>query len=254
MRHIDDTLLTVAYGILPQTPTQNINATAYYPIPLYSPPNSPWIGSPLTRSPQVNAEKRGEKRQWRTVQAKVEVLNLLYSFSWTLGDLLWYLFAMRDMKGKEFEPSSRHFQVVSKFLTGETKVSVIKILELWIKSPYSLPPERNEERQMLYSTKIDYHEMKYAWPAITSFAIQIVEEELISEAKKAARHDGGLHTFTSSKGKVSRYDLGEQTFLEAMEILEKKMPIMWQYLLKLSVPSEESVERNRRPPEYVGTH
>ena len=102
-----------------------------------------------------------------------------------------------------------------------------------------------------YSTDIDYHKIKYARPAFTSFAVQIVQDELINEAKKVAKPDGGLHTFTSSKGKVSRYDLGEQTFPEAMEIFKQKMPITRQYLLNLSVPSKENDERSRLPPEYV---
>jgi len=57
---------------------------------------------------------------------------------------------------QEFKPSIRHYQIVTKFLTGETNISVSKILELWMKSPYGLPPESHEERSMLFSTKIEY--------------------------------------------------------------------------------------------------
>ena len=45
-----------------------------------------------------NEKNTVEKRAWKIVQEKVEedqeVLDFFNSYSWTLGDLLWYIFAI----------------------------------------------------------------------------------------------------------------------------------------------------------------
>ena len=83
----------------------------------------------------------GEKcrKRWRRRLLRVALFN---SYSWTLGDSLWYIFALQDKNGRKFEPSLRHYQIVAKFLTGETNILVSKILELWIKSPYGTSREQ----------------------------------------------------------------------------------------------------------------
>jgi hypothetical protein len=125
----------------PQTP-QAMRPTPYPHLPnsyVWPPYSQPCFETPIMSSERGSQQTKdtGEKRAWRTVQDKLEeVLSLLNSYSWTLGDLLWNMFAMQDKKGREFQPSLRHYQVVTKFLTGETSISVSKILELWMKSPY----------------------------------------------------------------------------------------------------------------------
>ena len=83
------------------------------------------------------------KRPWRPIKYKVdEIFGLLKDWQWSIGDLLYYIFAMKDAKGNQFEPTGRHTQMVSKFLTGETQVGVSQILDLWLKSPYANAAER----------------------------------------------------------------------------------------------------------------
>jgi hypothetical protein len=185
---------------IPKTPARNPSEQNYHMSPAFPFPGpfaTPWIPTyyPIPETPQnhktpsvdarntLNRSKslqfsRGlgdtasdSKRPWRPIKEKVdEILGLLKDWQWSIGILLYYIFAMKDVKGNHFEPTARHIQMVSKFLTGETQVGVGHILDLWLKSPYGLPPEENSERRMLYSTTDCYISIKYARPAITSFA------------------------------------------------------------------------------------
>ena len=158
---------------------------------------------------------------------------------------------MKDAKGNLFNPSPGHYQMVSKFLTGETSVPASQILEAWLKSPYGLPHEDDKERQLLYSTEVDYRCIKHARPAMTSFAAQLIQEKLVREARRAVQKDGGLHTFTLKGKEISRYDLGAQAFPESMERLQESMPLACRYLLMIATPHKTTGNRDRRPPEVV---
>lgn len=250
----------------PETPhdrtTYPFPSNVYYGWPGYQPPSGddPKDSGRSTIHHQSNLAQPGDrltndKRSWRSVKDKVEgVLDLLRSYSWSIGDFLYYVFSMHDRKEKPFEPTPRHIQMVAKFLTGETDVGTSKVLELWLRSPYGLPPESNPERHMLYSTEVNYQEIKYARPAITSFAAQIVLAKLVKDATKTVKRDGGLHTFTSGSNEtISRYDSGAQVFGEAMGIFQAKMPLAWHYLMTLAMPNEQASTRDRRPPRYVST-
>jgi hypothetical protein len=105
---------------------------------------------------------------------------------------------------------------------------------------------------MLFSTTDCYISIKYARPAITSFAAQTVQEKLIKDAAKTVKHNGGLHTFTTQRDEMtSRYDLGAHVFSDVTKIYQEKMLLAWQLLMAIATPNEDAKERERRPPEYV---
>ncbi|KAF9524238.1 hypothetical protein CPB83DRAFT_947604 [Crepidotus variabilis] len=123
-----------------------------------------------------------------------------------------------------------------------------------MESSYGLPDTYLVERAYLYSTDHPYCDLKYARPAITSFATQLVKEKALQEIKKVVRKDGGLHTFTTRKNDaVARHDPGPDTFTEVMKIYQKEMPVSWDILLSMGTTSEDK-ERGRRSPELVVTH
>lgn len=258
-------------GSMPVSPSPFPFATPWIPVSSYYPiPETPQItGNFSTPSDDERSHKShnsarkslnrskslqlSSKRTWQSIKDKVdEILGLLRDWQWSIGMLLYYIFAMKDMKGNQFEPTARHTQMVSKFLTGETQVGVSKILDLWLKSPYGLPPEEDLEREMLYSTTVHYISIKYARPAITSFAAQTVQEKLVKDAAKTVKSNGGLHTFTTQGDEMtSRYDLGAHVFSDVMKIYQEKMLLAWQFLMAIATPNEEAKLRERRPPEYV---
>jgi hypothetical protein len=196
------------------------------------------------------------KRKWRTVEEKLGILlDLLKEFTWTIGDLLLHLFVMESRNGKPIIPSQRHLQMVTKFLTGETLVGVSRILKAWLESSAGLPSEDNIERKMMYGLKTSYLDIQYARPAITSFAAATIRDQLLKEAQRVVKIDAGLHTFTSSRNEqVSLYDMGAHTFSDAMEIFQKKMPLAWDYFLKLAAADEPALSRVTRPPHIVCTY
>lgn len=236
----------------------------------YTQLSSPWTNIPMipvhsspaatvTRTPEyqplnVPLSQGGEEAKSRlTVNEKVnKVLNLLKSIKWSIGDFLHYTFAMQDSTKKSFIPTNTHYQMVSKFLTGETNIRVAHILDLWMKSTYGLPAKDHLEWRYMYSTEVDYLTIQYARPAITAFTAQLVKERLVREAKTTVKSDGGLHTFTTGKKeRISRYDLGANSFQEASEIFQEKTPLAWHLLLAMSASNEDTIARERRPPEMV---
>ena len=113
--------------VTPETP----QPSPYYPYvyawpgPAYIQPSFK-IPTSSERAPESDGERTNkelekdtmDKRAWRTGQEKLEeVFALFNSYSWTLGDLLWYIFAMQDKNGRKFKPSSRHYQIVSRLLS-----------------------------------------------------------------------------------------------------------------------------------------
>lgn len=196
------------------------------------------------------------RRPRQTVSQKVNtILDLLKTFKWTIGDFLYHLFAMQDSTGKAFDPTPTHYQMISKFLTGETSIPVAKILDMWLKSSYGLPDQEAEERKLEFSTTVNYLHIKYARPAITSFAAQIVRQELVKEADRAVQSNSGLHTFTTrGEAMISRYDLGADSFLQALDIFQENMPLTWRLLLSLAASYTEAEQRKKRPPELVSYH
>jgi hypothetical protein len=65
-----------------------------------------------------------------TVNEKVnKVLKMFKSFKWSIGDFLYYTFAMQDSNKKSFTPTNTHYQMASKFLTGETNMRVHGVLK-----------------------------------------------------------------------------------------------------------------------------
>ncbi|KAF8962188.1 hypothetical protein BDZ97DRAFT_1759423 [Flammula alnicola] len=244
---------------------------AYPPPPLYywqGPPipflhNTPQLFTPQAQPKHSEGnqgqgsqgQKKDAKRLWQTGKDKIEeIFALLSKWKWSIGDLFLHMFFMEDTHGKSFEPSPRHVQVIAKFLAGETKIGVSRLIEAWMKSAYGLPSEQDYERQMFYSTTVDYRTIKHARPAITSFAAQVIKEKLVKEARKVVKSESGLHTFTSKGKDISRYDLGERALPEAMAVFQETTPLTWEYVLVIAMPNKEAEDRERRPPAIVAAH
>lgn len=235
-------------------------ASPYPPLPsLYYWPVYPNTLPSIPSQPQVNRVQKtsqtgsGAKRSWRTAKQKTEeILDLLKEFNWSLGDLFDSLFLMPDVNGKPFNPSSRHCQVVAKFLSGETRIGVSEVLQSWIHSSYGLPPGDHSEREFLYSTEVGYLNIRYARPAMTSFSAQLIQKQLVREAQKTVKKDGGLHTFTSNSNEiVSQCHLGSEIFPKVMNIFQTSMPLTWKCLLALARSNETPATKARRPSEFV---
>ena len=69
-----------------------------------------------------------------------EVLQLLQGLGWTMGDLLYFVFQVKDEKGNKIKNRSKsHAKMASKFLGGFCRHSPAEVVELWVKSPWGIP-------------------------------------------------------------------------------------------------------------------
>jgi len=67
-------------------------------------------------------------------------------------------------------------------LSGVTHYSPCDIIKAWLHSPDG---RLDRESDLMYSTTTPYAEIKSVRPCLTSFGAQIVQEELVREAKSA---------------------------------------------------------------------
>ncbi|KAF9230117.1 hypothetical protein BU15DRAFT_21344, partial [Melanogaster broomeanus] len=62
------------------------------------------------------------------------VLDTLKSIDWTVADLLYYLFRLRDQDNDPIHRSHRHAAAVQQFLRGKTNIIPSFIVDAWLHS------------------------------------------------------------------------------------------------------------------------
>jgi len=111
----------------------------------------------------------------------------------------------------------------------------------------------------VYSPSTPFIDIRPAWPAITSFAVQLVQKKLTQERMVAVRLSNGLYASTSAKSVekgVSWDDIGLTTVADVTEVLKKHQPLTWHYLIELTAPKARKrrgqvIVWKYRPPEVV---
>src|SRR5882762_2653138 len=208
----------------------------------------------------------GSTTKSRTFSHKLSVdkkLNIVFSAitkdaHWTLSEFLYFTFQVKGTKGKKISRSSCHATMVSQFLRGQTRYKVADILAAWTQSPDGRP-QSSEDGENMYSPSTPFLDIKPARPAITSFAVQLIEKKLTQERNMAVRPSSGLHASakTNSPDKILSWeDVGLMTVADITDILKEHQPLTWHYLLKLTTPKPRKrngviVVRKYRPPEVV---
>ncbi|KAJ3835052.1 hypothetical protein F5878DRAFT_543819 [Lentinula raphanica] len=124
-----------------------------------------------------------------------------------------------DEDQKSFESRAA---VVSSFLQGRSTHTVADIVNLWIGHPYGTKEKDSEEMFSLASTR-HYTTVRAVRPALTSFAVQVVQKQLRNQMREAVKPASGLHTF---------------------------QPLLWGLLYDVASPGSH-VERKNRPVETV---
>ncbi|KAF9245660.1 hypothetical protein BU15DRAFT_36957, partial [Melanogaster broomeanus] len=119
-------------------------------LPLFDTP-SRVPGPPLKK-------RRASPKSW--AQKLDIVLDTLKSIDWTVADLLYYLFRLRDQDNDPIHRSHRHAAAVQQFLHGKTKIIPSFIVDAWLRSADGRIAEGSEESSLMYSTKVDYKMIK----------------------------------------------------------------------------------------------
>ncbi|KAL0569270.1 hypothetical protein V5O48_012699 [Marasmius crinis-equi] len=170
---------------------------AYYPIaylghpptpgPTPLPPQRPLSAQASFSSPPASSTRPTSSREGLNPSEKLDiVLETIRSLNWTLGDRLHHLFRH---KGKDEHRSALYYQMVSKFLGRLTKKGVSHVLEEIIHNPWGIPKLGNVDHNRMFTTEVDFLEVKAARPALTLFAAQLVEEEMEKEVKQAVKRE-----------------------------------------------------------------
>ena len=144
--------------------------------------------------------------------------------------------------------------MASKFVGGFCKHTPADINEIWVKSPWGIPKKGCWERNAMFSIDHDFQSLKPARPGITSFAVQIVQEQLERDIQQAVKKSGGLHTFTTGGQVISDDNYGAQTFAQTTSIFKERQPLAMDLLVKLATPRKSGTVvavRQYRPPEMV---
>ncbi|KAF9029955.1 hypothetical protein BDP27DRAFT_1246394 [Rhodocollybia butyracea] len=165
--------------------------------------------------------------------------------------------------------------MLSKFLEGAGAHTPSSIVKEWYQNPIGSPHPEHAEHQKMFSVAEPFETIKYARPALTSFAAQLVEAHLLSSADKMVSPEGGLHTsrleaHTSSHDSDSEMENSEdQTIMSTTQnLLQNGFPLLWHYCTSVASPKRrqrlsrakkapldtQAVSRNYRPPEIVATH
>jgi hypothetical protein len=132
---------------------------------------------------------------------------------------------VKNSEGKKLCQTQKHAGIVSCFLVGWDKYCVSHILASWIQTPDGRP-QSPEDHKNIYSPSTPFLNIGCAQPAITSFAVQLVQQKLTQERTVAMRPSSGLHASTTAKS----VEKG------VTKVLKVHQPLTWHYLIQLATP------------------
>ncbi|KAM6489591.1 hypothetical protein JOM56_014913, partial [Amanita muscaria] len=174
-------------------------------------------------------------------QQKLEdVFKAIDDANWVLGEFLYHVFRLKDEDGSKRHRSRQHAKLASSFLQGMTRYTPAMIVDAWFRDPDGCIPSSSTDEHLMYSTKTPYTEIQSIRPALTSFAVQIVEKRLISEAQHAVKPSNGLRATMKRRAatahKVEWADIGSATVPQVAELLQRHQPLTWHLLMSIALP------------------
>jgi hypothetical protein len=193
----------------------------------------------------MNEPQTPKPRQ--TALEKIDaILDLLSVWRRTLGDLLYHLFRLKDEQDEEIKGHSRrHTEKLEKFVRGESARGVGYFIHAWLNSLYAKIPANSPDNNLTYQLETPYKEIKPAKAALTSFAAQILTDELVREAESAVKPTSGLHSMLPSKSNPKEKewaDIGPTAVEKVSAIIQKHQQLTWNYLP--TIASRESRKRS----------
>lgn len=207
---------------------------------------------------QKRSLKMPDSKQRMTIEERLDkVFDYLKSLDWTLADFLHHTFSHKDHETHQRSPHSQcHGNIVEKFLSGHDKHTIASVVEACLTSPYG---SKHISNPLMFSVTTLYINIKPVWPALTSFAAQIVEHQLVHEAKNSAHKASGLHASVKGKedaGRVKWTDLGMALIPNVGSVFENNQPLTLHYMRRIATPRDRKVGdvvavRQYCPPELV---
>ncbi|KAK1234278.1 hypothetical protein PQX77_002521 [Marasmius sp. AFHP31] len=198
-----------------------------------------------------------------------ERLHHTMSFARRMGfplqELIYELFRTPTDSEKEAWQDKDHIYfrsraaTVSKWLRGETNRTPAQTLKQWVQHPYG---RRHKDSPDMFSLNTPYEEINSIRPALTSFGAQVVQRELVSQARKAVKPSSGLHVHIPTKKNpvkqgVSNLDwrhFGVNLHQTVARIHRLTQGLLWDLLAAVATPDRQKnrkEKRKYRPVEKV---
>ncbi|KAG1734668.1 uncharacterized protein EDB91DRAFT_1031572, partial [Suillus paluster] len=98
----------------------------------------------------------------RTSTNKLTSFELLDSFNWTSGELLYNIFRLTDEQGDVTHCSLQHAMSVSHFLKGRSTYGVGMVLEAWFRSSDGAQVADTQESLQMYGMAVQYKDIRAA--------------------------------------------------------------------------------------------
>ena len=119
--------------------------------------------------------------------------------------------------------------------------------------------DREDASDTMYLVTVPYTDIKNVQSALSSFAAQVVEVQLVQEAGAAIHETSGLHASVTSKtdnGQVKWADIGASLMMTTQSTLQVYQLLTFHYMCRIAKPKPrkqngEVAVRDYHPPELV---
>jgi hypothetical protein len=181
----------------------------------------------LTQEWTLLAGMVSESRTYSSCTSENEKLQAVFSAisgiaKWNLPEFLYHAFRYQDKSGKPVHQTTEHTAIVSQFLQGRTKYTPAMVLNAWFHGPDGSVSKDSKASDLMYSTAVPFTEIQPVRPAMTSFAVQVVRQQVVKEAEDVIKLTSGPHTSVKDKSnpKVMNWtDIGAGTTSQVAKIL-----------------------------------
>jgi hypothetical protein len=208
-----------------------------------------------------NAESPSASKKRKTTRDKLDVIFLaLQKEKLSFGEFIYLASRHKDKNNQPIQRSQRHATSISSFLQGKTSHTPSMIVECWFQSADGRASVVSGSTSMFAMSPV-YTEIKPARAGLTAFAAQIVEKELVREAREVVKSTSGLHATSKKRGsqRIEWADIGSSTVSRVAEIYKDIQSLTWHLMNRIAGKDDEIEEgagvvravKRRRPTEMV---
>ncbi|TFK59120.1 hypothetical protein BDN72DRAFT_947444 [Pluteus cervinus] len=190
---------------------------------------------PSPKRPRCS-EPAGTPRKWEDAKKLEHIMNAISEVGWGLGEFMWRLFCSKDDSGKAVSP---------------------RIIGEWFTTSYATVSSAGDD---MYSLTTPYSDLRNVRAALSSFAVQVVHDRLLKEARTAVDPASGLHASLRKRAhsSVGWVDIGSVTVDQVANIIQQHQPLTWAFVSSIAgLGKEEDIEASRgeqHPTFVVATH
>lgn len=191
------------------------------------------------RAPAGNLSESPAKRGLSSREKLSNVLQYIkHDVKWSLSEFLYGLFQVpKDQNEDKARVLQTVLQTVTKLLQGNAKYTMAATLELVLKHPASQARRGSAQEAQMLSTAENgesgaYLNIKCTKAAITSLAVELVSQRLVSEVVEVVKGENRLHgsqpaTRSGGRRALCWEDITSETPTRLRGIIKTHQPLAW---------------------------